>query len=80
LKRPIIGTVPSEEIIVDAAANKGVPLLIGPNAKRPVSLAIVKIADHIIREMVGSGNRAQKDEKAEKQPGLLSRLFSRAGG
>ncbi len=83
LKRSIFMVIPRDDIAVDVAADQGVPLVIGANQKRPVSLALVKLSDYVIKEMVvteTSNGKSNADKP--KQSGLLGRLFSRgnAGG
>ncbi|HID52750.1 MAG TPA: hypothetical protein EYP41_12035 [Anaerolineae bacterium] len=83
MKRSIFMVIPRDEMAVDIAADQGVPLVMGANQKRPVSLALVKLSDYVIKEMVASES-ANGNVKAEKpkQSGLLGRLFNRgnAGG
>lgn len=84
LKRPVYGTIPDDEITVMDASNQGVPMVMGEHQKKPISLAIIKIADQIAKELMEgktpmSNNRAE----ADKPKGLFGRLFSRrekAGG
>ena len=84
LKRPIYGTIPDDEITVMDASNKGVPMVMGEHQKRNISLAIIKIADQIAKELM-DGKMPVSNNKAEpeKPGGLFGRLFSRrakAGG
>jgi len=84
LKRSIFMVIPRDDVAVDAAADKGVPLVTGVHQKRPVSQALLKLAAYVLREMTAAEAAANGKEKAEKakQSGLLGRLFSRssAGG
>ncbi len=83
LKQPIIMDIP-EDAVVSTSANQGVPLVVGANKGRPISISIMKLADHIIQEF-GTEETSRKPETAEPKPatGFLGRLFSRrvkAGG
>jgi pilus assembly protein CpaE len=83
LKQPIVETIP-EDIIANVAADQGVPLVSGANKKRPISLAIIKLSEHIVQELA-TGRPAHKAEISEPQQtgGLFGRLFGRrvrAGG
>ena len=84
LKRPIYGTVPDDEITVSDASNRGVPLVMGEHQKKAISLAVIKIADQIAKELM-EGKAPVNNAKAEPEQskGLFGRLFSRspnAGG
>lgn len=84
LKRPIYGTIPSDEITVNDASNQGVPMVMGEHQKKNISLAIIKVADQIAKELMDGKTPMGKDKaEAEKQSGLLGRFFGRrekAGG
>ena len=84
LKRSIFMVIPRDDVAVDAAADKGVPLVTGVHQKRPVSQALLKLTAYVLREMTAAEAAANGKGKAEKakQSGLLGRLFSRssAGG
>lgn len=84
LKRPIFGTVPDDEITVNEASNRGIPLVMGEHQKKPISLAILKVSDQIAKELM-DGKAPIKNNKEEpvKSKGLFGRLFGRrekAGG
>ena len=84
LKRPIYGTIPNDELTVNDASNQGVPMVMGEHQKKNISLAIIKIADQIAKELM-EGKTPMSNDKAEteKQGGLLGRFFGRrekAGG
>ena len=84
LKRPIYGTIPDDEITVNEASNQGVPMVMGGHQKKTISLAIIKVADQIAKELM-DGKTPMNNNKAEpeKPLGLFGRLFSRrekAGG
>ncbi|MCB8978113.1 MAG: response regulator [Ardenticatenaceae bacterium] len=84
LKRPVYGTIPDDEITVTDASNQGVPMVMGEHQKKPISLAIIKIADQIARELMeGKTPMSNNKVEADKPKGLFGRLFSRresAGG
>ncbi|MCC6604887.1 MAG: response regulator [Anaerolineae bacterium] len=84
LKRPIYGTIPDDEITVTDASNQGVPMVMGEHQKKPISLAIIKIADQIAKELMeGKSPMSNNKAESEKSSGLFGRLFSRrekAGG
>ncbi|MBK8905073.1 MAG: response regulator [Anaerolineaceae bacterium] len=84
LKRPIYGTIPDDEITVTDASNQGVPMVMGEHQKKPISLAIIKIADQIAKELMnGKSPVSNNKAESEKSSGLFGRLFSRrekAGG
>ncbi len=78
LKRPVIMSIPSDEGIVNTAIDQGVPLLTGPNKRRPVSLAIGKLADQLVQDLTSRKGVINKvDNELNKPTGLLGRLFKR---
>lgn len=85
LKHPVIVSIP-EDPVANAAADQGVPLVTGANKKRPISMAIIKLADHIAQELTTESKREDKAAaKAENSGGFFARLFgggkrARAGG
>ncbi|MEZ4591213.1 MAG: response regulator [Chloroflexota bacterium] len=82
LKRPIYGTIPDDEITVSDASNRGVPIVMGEHQKKAISLAIVKVADQIAKELM-EGKVSVSKVEPDKPSGLFGRLFSRrekAGG
>ena len=84
LKRPIYGTVPDDEITVTDASNQGVPMVMGEHQKKNISLAILKIADQIAKELMeGKTPVGNNKTDTEKSGGLFGRFFGRrekAGG
>lgn len=83
LKHPVVAVIP-DDAIADMAADKGVPLVIGPHAKSPISQGVYKLAEHAIRELTEGGESADSEMASESdQTGILGRLFSKrvkAGG
>ncbi len=78
LKRPIYGTIPDDEITVTDASNQGVPMVMGEHQKKNISLAIIKIADQISKELMdGKAPISNNKVEPEKPTGLFGRLFSR---
>ena len=84
LKRPIYGTIPDDELTVTDASNQGVPMVMGEHQKKAISLAIIKVADQIAKELMdGKTPVGNSKAEAEKPSGLFGWLFSRrekAGG
>lgn len=79
LKRPVLMTIPDDDVTVSAAIDQGVPIVSGPSKKRPVGLAIFKLAETINSEL----NKEKMDgatngqtEKADTT-GLFGRLFGK---
>jgi len=82
LKRSVFATIPDEEAIVSSAADQGVPLVMGSNQKRPVSVAISRMAETVAKNMMDGKSSVNKN-KAEESSGLFGRFFGRrqkAGG
>ena len=82
LKKPVVAVIP-EDPIAHTKADQGVPIVLGQDAKKPISQAIYKMAEHVIQELSdgeeGNGVVAEEGD----QTGLLGRLFSKrvkAGG
>lgn len=84
LKRPIVATVPSAEALVSTSANRGIPLVMGPNQKHPVSVALIKLANYARQELLNQKPaQGKKDEPAKESGGFLGRIFGKreqAGG
>lgn len=84
LKRPIVMIIPEDALAVNTAADRGLPLVTGANQKRPVSVALAKLADHVIQDLVKSKATAGRvSSRPEKSVGFFGRLFGRrvqAGG
>jgi len=79
LKRPVLMTIPEDDVAVSAAIDQGVPLVSGPNKKRPVSLAITKLAETISNELSKEKSDNGTNGQAEKADtsGLFGRLFGK---
>ncbi len=83
LKQPVVVAIP-EDIVANTAANQGVPLVTGATKSRPISLAISKLADHVIRELeVEESDHKTEMPAPEQSRGFMGKLFRRrvrAGG
>ena len=81
LKRPVLMTIPEDDLAVSAAIDQGVPIVTGAAKKRPVGVSLIKLADTIDREL--NGNNRGKAEKANAQTaqkasgGFFARLFGK---
>lgn len=75
LKRPVVMTIPEDEPLVTAAANQGIPLVTGSNQKRSVSIALTKLANYIIQELVTEPSTIGQEAAAVKAGGILGRLL-----
>jgi pilus assembly protein CpaE len=75
LKRPVMVTIPSNDLVCNAASNEGVPVVSGPGKKQPVGLALLKLA-----ERIGQESKKKADDSAVQQgtKGLFGWLFKRA--
>lgn len=78
LKRPVMVTIPSNDLVCNAAANEGVPVVSGPGQKQPVAMAMLKMAERIAHE--GNPQKVGQpiDDKEEKK-GMFGWLFNRSG-
>lgn len=74
LKRPVMVTIPANELVCNAAANEGIPVVSGPGQKQPVGLALLKLAERIGQK--GQEKAVDSTPKVEKK-GLFSWLFNR---
>ena len=78
LKRPIFMAIPEDSLTVSMAIDQGVPVVFGNSKKRPVSLAINKLAVNIANELSAekSGEDGNAAETAEGS-GLFGKLFGK---
>lgn len=74
LKRPVIGTIPGEDLLFDAAADQGVPVVLQQSRRQPITSAFAKLVDHAIEDLKQDGNEAGE---AGKPGGIFGRLFGR---
>lgn len=75
LKRPVVMTIPDDELLVSTAANQGVPLVTGSTQKRPVSIALSRLAEHIEREFAAEISADSGTSTDSKSSGILGRLL-----
>ncbi|MBK6325215.1 MAG: response regulator [Chloroflexi bacterium] len=78
LKRPVLMTIPEDDLTVSAAIDQGVPVILGSNKKKPIGLALVKLAQTVAQELGkekidGTNGRAEKADTS----GLFGRLFGK---
>ena len=74
LKRPVMVTIPANELVCNAAANEGIPVVSGPGQKQPVGLALLKLAERIGQK---GQERAVGLTPVVEKKGLFSWLFNR---
>jgi len=78
IKHPVWATIPKDNGAAVAAANRGVPLVIGAQ-KSPVAKSIVRLADLIVAERAAESGRApQRAAETAAEPGskrILGRIF-----
>jgi len=85
LKRPIVMTIPVADLPANTSANRGIPLVMGPNQKQPISISLIKLADYSRRELVGKQpvDGKVKAEAQKESGGIFGRFFGKreqAGG
>lgn len=74
LKRPVIATIPADEEAVMRAADQGRPLVTSKSRKRPIAVALSRLADLTVTEF--DPNKDIEDEaKRSEKPSFLKRLF-----
>jgi pilus assembly protein CpaE len=74
LKRPVMVTIPANDLVCNAASNEGVPVVSGPGKKQPVGLALLKLAERIGQE---SKKKAGDSVPKSEAKGLFGWLFKR---
>jgi pilus assembly protein CpaE len=74
LKRPVMVTIPANDLVCNAASNEGVPVVSGPGKKQPVGLALLKLAERIGQE---SKKKAGDSAPKSEAKGLFGWLFKR---
>ncbi|GIK58797.1 MAG: transcriptional regulator [Chloroflexota bacterium] len=79
LKRPIIMEIPTADLPASTAANRGIPLVMGPNQKHPVSIALIKLADYTRRELVSKqvADGKTKSGAQKDSGGIFGRIFGK---
>lgn len=76
LKRPVIGTVPGEDELFDAAADQGVPVVLQKSRRQPIMSAFTKLVEHALEDLKPGGSEGGE---AGKSGGIFGRLFGRKG-
>jgi pilus assembly protein CpaE len=78
LKRPVLMTIPEDDVTVSAAIDQGVPVVSGPNKKRPVGLAMVKLAETVTSQLNKEKSEGTNGEAVKADAsGLFGRLFGK---
>jgi pilus assembly protein CpaE len=78
LKRPIFMAIPEDALTVSTAIDQGVPIVFGNSKKRPVSLAINKLAMNIANELsVDKSGEDGADDDNDDSSGLFGKLFGK---
>jgi Flp pilus assembly CpaE family ATPase len=78
LKRPVIMAIPIDDDTVNSAIDQGIPLVTGGNKKRPVSVAIIKLAEHVIDDLMSSKSEVVKaGNGSDESGGFLKRIFGK---
>ncbi|MCP4356754.1 MAG: MinD/ParA family protein [Chloroflexi bacterium] len=83
LKRTIVGTIPSAESLADTAANRGIPIVMGASQKNPVSVALVKLADYVRRDLIAkkpASSQVVKEDTQKPSKGIFGRIFGKQAG
>jgi pilus assembly protein CpaE len=72
LKRTVVATVPVDDAVAGEAADQGRPLVSGAWQKRPISVALARLAEQIAQEL-----KTSEEGAVEQVPGAsrLARLF-----
>jgi pilus assembly protein CpaE len=78
LKRPVIMAIPIDDDTVNAAIDQGIPLVTGGNKRRPVSAAIIKLAEHVVDDLMSGKSEAGKAENgSDESGGFFKRIFGK---
>ena len=76
LKRPVVATVPVDDVLVATAVDQGTPLVVGAHERRTVSQAIVKLSNQILEDLkIEDSGEAEREDSSRKKSSRLSRLF-----
>ncbi len=76
LKRPIFMAIPEDALTVSTAIDQGVPIVFGNSKKRPVSLAINKLALNVAKEL-STDKSGEEEAVAAETGGLFGKLFGK---
>lgn len=80
LKRPVLMTIPEDDLTVSGAIDQGVPIISGPNKKKPVGLAMAKLAGTVTGELGQEKTSSRQSNGAANKKeagGLFARLFGK---
>lgn len=78
LKRPVVMAIPIDDDTVNSAIDQGVPLVTGSNRKRPVSAAIIKLAEYVVEDLMSSKAEMKKTENGSSESGgFFKRIFGK---
>ncbi len=78
LKRPVIMAIPIDDDTVNSAIDQGIPLVTGSNKRRPVSAAIIKLAEHVIDDLMSNKSEAGKaGNGSDESGGFFKRIFGK---
>lgn len=78
LKRPVVMAIPIDDDTVNSAIDQGVPLVTGVNKRRPVSAAIIKLAEYVIEDLMSNKAAVSKSENGSNESGgFFKRLFGK---
>ena len=78
LKRPIFMAIPEDSLTVSTAIDQGVPVVFGNSKKRPISLAINKLAANVANEL-STDEKGDEDRgnEGDESGGLFGKLFGK---
>jgi len=78
LKRPIFMAIPEDSLTVSTAIDQGVPVVFGNSKKRPISLAINKLAANVANEL-STDKKGDEDgsNEGDEGGGLFGKLFGK---
>ncbi|MCB9423038.1 MAG: response regulator [Ardenticatenaceae bacterium] len=78
LKRPVIMAIPIDDDTVNSAIDQGIPLVTGANKRRPVSTAIIKLAEHMVEDLMSTKAEIRKTENgSDESGGFFKRFFGK---
>ena len=78
LKRPVIMAIPIDDNTVNSAIDQGIPLVTGANKRRPVSSAVIKLAEYVVEDLMSGKTEVSKSANGSDKPGgFFKRLFGK---
>ena len=75
LKRPVVATIPEDEIVVTRAIDQGQPLVSGRNRNRPISNALQELAEFAVTEFESKATPEARTEQESSESPLWKRIF-----